>query len=155
MSSPQLTKGRRSEIGQYYVVTTNTHARSPLFRHAIAARCVIAAMKHAEESGTVATISWVVMPDHLHWMFSLTASTLSEVVQRTKVMSANDINLALNRRGAVWQAGFFDHRVRDESSLQTHARYIIENPVRAGIVSSIDAYADWGCVGFRGRRGVW
>jgi putative transposase len=155
MSSPQLTKGRRSEIGQYYVVTSNTQARAPLFRDAAAARCVFQAMKRAEESGTVATIAWVVMSDHLHWMFRLTTSTLSAVVQRMKVASANDINLALNRRGAVWHAGFFDHRIRDEDSLQTYARYIIENPVRAGIVSSIDAYADWGCVGFRGQQGVW
>ncbi len=34
----------------------------------------------------------------------------------------------------VWQRSFFDHALRDEESLEAVARYIVSNPVRAGLV---------------------
>lgn len=149
MSSPRLIKGRRSEIGHYYSITTSTSARSPIFSDRIATQCAIAALDSADASGSITTIAWIVMPDHLHWLFRLEESALSRIVQKMKCMSANRINTALRRQGAVWQAGFFDHRIRTEEDLGKQARYIIENPVRAGIASSICEYPYWRCVGFR------
>jgi putative transposase len=34
----------------------------------------------------------------------------------------------------VWQRGFSDHRIRDAADLETHIRYICENPVRKKLV---------------------
>jgi putative transposase len=149
MSSPRLVKGRRSEIGHYYAITTCAFARSPLFSDPIAARCVIAELNSADYKDMVITIAWVVMPNHLHWLFRVEKDTLSGIVQKMKCSSANRINAALHRHGAVWQAGFFDHRIRTENDLELQARYIIENPVRAGIVASIEEYPHSGGVGFR------
>jgi hypothetical protein len=36
--------------------------------------------------------------------------------------------------GAVWQAGCYDHRPRSDEGLAKQARYIIENPLRKGLV---------------------
>jgi len=149
MSSPRLIKGRRSEIGHYYSITACTSARSPIFSDPIATQCVIAELDSANASGSITTIAWVVMPNHLHWLFRLEESALSRIVQKMKYRSANRINAALQRQGAVWRAGFFDHRIRTEEDLEKQARYIIENPVRAGIASSITGYPHWECVGFR------
>ncbi len=148
MSSPRLIKGRRSEIGHYYSIATCTSARSPIFIDPIATQCVIAELNSADATGIVATVAWIVMPDHLHWLFRLNESALSRIVQKMKCSSANRINAALHRHGAVWQAGFFDHRIRTEKDLELQARYIIENPVRAGITSSIAEYPYRWCVGF-------
>lgn len=149
MSSPRLVKGRRSEIGHYYAITSCAFARSPLFSDPTAASCVIAELNSADHKGMVTTIAWVVMPNHLHWLFRVEKDTLSGIVQRIKCASANRINIALQRHGAVWQAGFFDHRIRTENDLELQARYIVENPLRAGIVTSVAEYPYSGCWGFR------
>jgi hypothetical protein len=46
-------------------------------------------------------------------------------------------------RGRVWQDGFFDHAVRRDEDVRTIARYIVSNPLRAGLVSNLGDYALW------------
>jgi hypothetical protein len=44
---------------------------------------------------------------------------------------------------AVWQSGFHDRALRQEEELQTIARYIVANPLRAGLVKRVGDYAHW------------
>ena len=145
MTSPRLAKGRQSEIGAAYAVTFATHGRSPLLVQANAVRHVIAEFQLSDNEGLSRTYAWVVMPDHVHWLLGLRAMALSSCVRRFKSRSARAINLALGTAGSVWQAGFFDHRVRGEDDLRAQARYILLNPVRAGLVGSARDYPYWGC----------
>jgi hypothetical protein len=39
-----------------------------------------------------------------------------------------------------WQRDFFDHRLRDDESFEEKAAYILNNPVRAGLVNRFE---DW------------
>ena len=48
--------------------------------------------------------------------------------------------------GAVWQDGFHDQAIRGERHLREAARYIVLNPVRAGIVERIGDYPYWDAV---------
>ena len=41
--------------------------------------------------------------------------------------------------------GFHDRAIRREEDLQTVARYVIENPIRAGLADTLEAYPFWGC----------
>jgi REP element-mobilizing transposase RayT len=43
----------------------------------------------------------------------------------------------------IWQEGYYDHALRSEESLPDVARYIVMNPVRAGLVKSIRDYPLW------------
>jgi len=45
-----------------------------------------------------------------------------------------------SKGGFRWQKGFFDHRLRDHESARQKAEYILENPVRAGLAESADAW---------------
>jgi REP element-mobilizing transposase RayT len=74
------------------------------------------------------------MPDHMHWLFELRAGTLATCMQRFKSLSARALRAAGRSGGAVWQAGYYDHRLRSEGDLTKQARYIVENPVRKGLV---------------------
>jgi REP element-mobilizing transposase RayT len=47
------------------------------------------------------------------------------------------------RPNAIWQDGYHDHALRSEENLQDAARYIVMNPVRAGLVESIREYPLW------------
>ena len=43
------------------------------------------------------------------------------------------INQRVRRRGAVWQANYFDRYMRDEEQLGATIAYIERNPVSAGL----------------------
>ncbi len=65
-----LRKGRVSIPGQVYLVTTVSHQRQPLFSDFRCARIVIKTLRYTELSCGINSLSFVVMPDHLHWLFS-------------------------------------------------------------------------------------
>ena len=48
--------------------------------------------------------------------------------------------LAARRTGVVWQRNYFDHRIRPDEGLQMKTDYIRQNPVRAGLVDTPDAW---------------
>ena len=127
-----------------YLVTTVTHGRRPLFSDPRLARAVIRALRDLSEEGVCTTHAFVVMPDHLHWLFTLTAGSLAGLVARGKSRSAQAINIQLSKQGApVWQRGFHDHALRRDEDLQAVARYVVANPVRAGLVDSARNYPWW------------
>ena len=52
-----------------------------------------------------------------------------------KGASAHKINRALKRKGRVWQTESFDHVLRSSESLDAKIAYILNNPVRDGLVN--------------------
>jgi hypothetical protein len=58
-----------------------------------------------------------------------------------KGASAHKINKLLGRRGRVWQQESFDHVLRSSENLDAKISYLLENPVRAGLVSEWSHYA--------------
>ena len=142
--SRQLRGGRCSLPNHVYHVTTSTHDREPFFTNYHLGREVLLALKREDEAGHAETLAFVVMPDHLHWLMRLTGTRdLSVVVNTVTSFSARRINFLLRRRGPVWQKGFHDHAIRVEEDLIAAARYIVANPLRAGLVDDIGAYSLW------------
>ncbi len=143
-----LRKGRVSLSNHIYLITTVTHKRQPFFKNFINARYVINSLKYTEQSHQVTSLSFVVMPDHLHWLFSLqNFRSLSQVVSNIKRRSAYRINQHNNKTGSpIWQTGFHDYALRDEDEIKNVARYIIANPLRAGLVDHIGNYPFWDAV---------
>ncbi len=87
------------------------------------------------------------MPDHAHWLIQLgEKDTLSQVINRIKSSSARLANHSLDRQGKLWQAAYYDHAVRAEEDLRNMARYIVANPLRAGLVQRIHDYPFWNAV---------
>ncbi len=147
MSYNQLRKGRFSETSRVYFVTTVTHGRYEYFQNVRSARIVIQVMKQLNDTHYVNSLSWVVMPDHLHWLFQLgDRSPLSVVMKQMKATSARRINQELNRQGQVWQRSYYDRGLRDNENIKQLSRYIIANPLRAGLVEDIGVYPHWDAV---------
>ncbi|MDR5907408.1 REP-associated tyrosine transposase [Franzmannia qiaohouensis] len=141
--SHALRRGRVSLPRQAYLITTCTHQRLPLLNSWSPARCVVREMQSLENDGWVSSLSYVIMPDHLHWLFMLDQAQLDAVVKRLKGRSARAINAYLNRRGSVWQQGYHDRALRREEDVRSIARYIVANPLRAGLVNDIGKYPLW------------
>ncbi|MBK1644543.1 transposase [Thiocapsa imhoffii] len=139
----ELRKGRFSQTGLFYSITTVTERRRPVFRDLWSARLLIRELREADALGWSTTWAFVVMPDHLHWLVELGDSELSQLVLRVKSCSAIAVNRVLGRSGRLWQKGFHDHALRSEEDLQAIARYIVANPLRAGLVTSVRDYPHW------------
>ena len=71
MSYDALRKGRYSLQRQAYCITTVTRNRYPLFKDINAARLLVHEIRRLQERGEVKSLAWVIMPDHLHWLFQL------------------------------------------------------------------------------------
>ena len=81
----------------------------------------------------------VIMPDHVHLILCPVPCgneyfSIPEIMKTIKSESAHRINQVLSRTGRVWQDESFDHLLRRSESLDAKTDYIIENPVRAGLV---------------------
>ncbi len=137
-----LRKGRVSESGRIYLVTSVTEGRRPLFLDLYSARILIHEFRLADQFGLTKTWAFVVMPDHFHWLLQLGDTELGRVVVRVKSRSAITLNKRLGK-GRLWQKGFHDHALRVEEDLQGVARYVIANPLRAGLVGSVRDYPHW------------
>ena len=142
--SRNLRKGRVSECGRGYLITSVTNNRLPLFADFHLARLAIRELHACDEAGLCITLAFVLMPDHLHWLFQLTDSTLPLLMGRFKSLSATAINQSRNLSGkAIWQVGFHDHGIRDGEDFRELARYIVYNLVRAGLATSVREYSHW------------
>ena len=147
MTYNALRKGRVSLRGQVYLVTSVTAQRERFFEDPSLARDVVIALRTQDLSGATHTLAFVVMPDHVHWLFELaTNATVSRVVKRLKGSSAVRVNLRLGREGSIWQPSFHDHALRDDECLMSAARYVIMNPVRAALVKRVGDYPHWDSV---------
>jgi REP element-mobilizing transposase RayT len=89
----------------------------------------------------------VVMPDHVHLVFTPSVNVLasevypiSEIMDAIKGASAHKVNRILGRRGKVWQTESFDRVLRSSENLDAKIIYILENPVRAGLVTEWKRY---------------
>ncbi len=145
--SSQLRVGRYSERNRIYHVTSTTLFRRKLFDSLKPARILIGAMRNEQLGGHLDSLAFVIMPDHFHWLISLKGDqSLSTCIGRVKSCSARVINKATGRRGRLWQDGFHDRAIRKEEDLVGIARYIIANPLRAGLVGHVSEYPHWDAV---------
>jgi REP element-mobilizing transposase RayT len=76
------------------------------------------------------------MPDHVHLLLDGTceASNLLALIKSVKQRSGQRFAAIMHR--PLWDEGFHDRVLRPEEDPKNFARYIVENPVRAGLVKS-------------------
>jgi REP element-mobilizing transposase RayT len=87
--------------------------------------------------------AWCVMPNHVHVVvqpFSgITGGTpvphfdLPEILHSWKSFTAKEANRLLKRSGEFWQAEYYDHLVRDDADFNHSVRYVLDNPIKAGL----------------------
>ena len=134
----RLRQGRYSEAGRIYHVTVVTNGRHPWFEDAQHARTMCRTLLWSDKQGMTSSFCFVVMPDHIHWLFTLEgkyplSTTMNLVKGRSGRLSG----------GRIWQRGYHDHAIRYQESIKDIARYIVANPLRAGLVKSLRYYPYW------------
>ena len=83
-----------------------------------------------------AILAYCFMPDHVHLLVEGLSETsdLKRFAKMAKQRSG--ASHALSVGGPLWQEGYWETMLREADDSRTIARYIMENPVRAGLVAS-------------------
>ena len=138
-----LRRGRRSLPGNAYFITFTTRGRQPLFVHWEAAALMARLLADPATWHDARLLAWVLMPDHFHGLLVLGSGELAARVGRAKGASAFGFNRLGGRSGRVWARSFHDRAVRGSEALRSAARYLVANPLRAGLVSRVGDYPFW------------
>jgi putative transposase len=133
-----------------YSLTICAHDRRSVFVDAAVVDAVLQQILRTAAARSFAVLAYCFMPDHLH----LLVEGLSDDADLQKFMKSwkQATGFAYSKSHAgerLWQVGFFDHVLRAEESLDRQARYILANPVRAGLARAVDEYP------FAGPRAAW
>jgi REP element-mobilizing transposase RayT len=138
-----LLRGRCSREGCTYLITTATAGRRPLFASFGLAALAASELWQMECGGRWRLHAWVLMPDHVHLLIELRLGYLADAVRLFKGRVARRANVTRRHEGVLWQRGYHEHAVRHDEDLPAIARYVIANPVRAGLVRRVGDYPFW------------
>lgn len=142
-----LRKGRTSIPGQTYFLTIVTLYRRPVFRDPAAAFAVSRLHKTPWLWRDSQLLAWVLMPDHWHGLVTLGhEDDLNSLMGRFKAVAARSVEQRFRVNGCLWSRGFYDRALRDDDNLRRAARYLIANPLRAGLADSVGKYPFWDAV---------
>jgi len=105
------------------------------------AELFIDVLRSRVKAGRFTIHDFVVMPNHVHILLTLPGTvSIERAMQFIKGGFSFRAKRELGFQGEIWQRGFSDVRIVDESSLQQHRAYIDNNPVKSGLASVPEEY---------------
>jgi len=130
-----------SYVGLYrYSLTFCTDARRNLFADRDVVELVVQQLLRAANEQKFAVIAYCFMPDHLH----LLIEGISDDSDGKRFIKAfkqySGYYYAKTRPGTLWQRYGFEHVLRDDEATVEVVKYILRNPVRAGLAASVEEY---------------
>ena len=145
-----MTDYRRSRIaGATYFFTVNLAVRSQkLLTENFTA--LQTAITQVQARHPFTTDAFVVLPDHLHAIWTLPTDDDNFALRWRQIKSIfsrhfsptelrSDSRRSKNERG-IWQRRYWEHLIRDEADYARHVDYIHINPVKHGLVKCV---SDW------------
>ena len=86
-------------------------------------------------------LAYCVMPDHVHILLEGASETadLRDAVARWKQRTGYDWRIRYGTR--LWQPGYHDRVLREGDDTRAVVRYVLQDPVRAGLVRTVGEYA--------------
>lgn len=141
-------------LGGTYFFTLVTYERSKQLTSDLARVLLRRAIDEVRSELPFQIVSWVLLPDHLHTVWTLPPgdSNYSERWKRIKgafsksylaeggTEGVRNRSRRRRREAAVWQRRFWEHTVEDERDLLECVDYVHWNPVKHGLVSRV---RDW------------
>ena len=91
-------------------------------------------------------LACIVMSTHVHIIISPlegsegTFFSISEIMHSIKSYSANKIQKTCQKNGNIWLEERYDRIIRNDNELFEEMSYIINNPVKAGLVKNPEDY---------------
>jgi putative transposase len=134
-----MSKLKRIILPNYcYFVTTAVKDREKILINETICSLILADLEFYRNKYVFKLHGYVIMPDHLHLLLSLSEHVnISQVMHDFKSHTSQEINNILKRQGALWQEGFYDHVIRDEEDYKKRIGYVHKNPLTAGLVKEL------------------
>ena len=107
---------------------------------------LIANSIHYRDGKVYDLVAFCIMPNHVHLVITPLENSESDFYSLTKILqslkrhTAKQSNLILGRSDAFWQDESYDHIVRNKSELEWIIKYVLNNPVKSGLV---DDWTKW------------
>lgn len=140
MAQPRRLPGISYNLLAAYFVTSVTRNRIKAFDSNDFGPFVASALIEIARRFNFEVSAYSVMPDHVH--FLLTATAEGADFKRMVAAWKQRTGYEWSRRtgSALWQHGYWERVLRDNDNPLSVCRYIIENPVRAGLASHPTEY---------------
>ncbi len=150
MSTPEKSAGRRPlghevppwidpDASEYFVTICSQPRGINQLCQPVVAEALLASARFYSEQRKWFLAPFLLMPDHVHMLACFPrACRMETVISAWKRYTAIKL-------GIEWQNRFFDHRLRSNESAEEKCRYILTNPVRAGLVEDAASWPHMMC----------
>jgi len=139
-----------SSTDHVFFITLCTVNKRPYFSDPKIVKLITDELEFRQVNDEIKLYCYCIMPDHIHLLLSLTESYIKGK-EPLKVRTLQNWVSAFKRYTSrisgqmygirpLWQTNFFDHVVRKDESLIEICSYILNNPVRKGMVSRWEDY---------------
>jgi putative transposase len=150
-----MSNYRRANMkGATYFFTVVTERRQAILVKDDVREALRAAIIKVRESYPFTIDAWVLLPDHLHCIWTLPEgdadfSTRWRLIKREVTLAIGATyfreDFYTERRkqkqqGTIWQHRFWEHLIRDESDFAAHMDYLHFNPVKHGLVKAVSEW---------------
>jgi putative transposase len=149
-----MPRYRRARTGPTYFFTLVSFRRQPILCLPPIRSELRLAIQNVRITRPFEIDAWVLMPDHLHCIWTLPDgdvdystrwALIKNAVSRfarisTSTAGASTASRIKHRDSAIWQRRFYEHQIRDERDFERHADYVHFNPVRHGHAVSAAAW---------------
>ncbi len=134
---PELYK----QANRITFITINAYVHHTPFVTTAMNEMIVDTIREEQERQTCVVFTYCLMPNHLHFLISPKQGGVS-VLTFTDQLKGKTTNRSWKYgwRGKLWQPRSYDHVVRENEDLRAIANYILNNPVRKGLVESA---GDW------------
>ena len=123
------------------------------FENSNLAQETIAALRFYRDRGACSIFAYCLMPDHFHVVIKLLGASevssskdfrpppsLLNLMRRYKRYTTTQLAWKLGLHGSLWQREFYDHAIRNREDLEAQCNYVLDNPVRKGLVAEWRLY---------------
>ncbi len=144
---------RRSHApGATWFFTVNTYRRQPILTHPDAITALRTALHSVREQHPFKIDAMVVMPDHLHAIWTLPPGDANFAIRwslikrqvsqaaRHLVNQTQSASRVKRREINFWQRRYWEHQIRNDADFDRHVDYAHYNPVKHGHVERV---IDW------------
>ncbi|MDA1307248.1 MAG: transposase [Acidobacteria bacterium] len=125
-------------------MTLCSHKRTPLFADPTVADLLVDCCSRIFSDMDLELTVYCVMPDHLHLLLTSLdgGAEIRQAIERLK-QAAGFVHRRISGQ-PLWQRSFFDYTLRSDDARDPVIAYIVNNPMRAGLVTRPEHWPFWG-----------
>jgi len=132
---------RYSEANIAYFVTSVSKNRKPIFTKEKSSNLLLLSIEYFKIVLDYKIFAYCILPEHLHFIIQpFGKHDLSYIMKMLKGNFARRLNKINGITGDVWQRGFYDEGIRNDSMLFQKIEYIHYNPIKHKLITDLSQY---------------